>query len=305
MAHLRANHLDEPRVSDAMAMEKGKRRNAVQQIRLEAMKKTNEIRLVEGKEPIRIRNRASSTTTYTSYCDTCHGFFSSSSRARHKCKASTVKKVKPNVPLKADRFQEDVVIHFRDDSIGKLASNDYACLTLGRHLFREDGSHRRKVMAPMRLLAKIIEKFGELSGDRGSSGEDMLHTHNWPVIEEAIISVHGSQESIDLSTSAILKKTVLSLQAEYAIQDTTQSRVKEERMQRLLNIIEMKGVSLFGPSQSALKQARTKNRMPQENPCEADIDRLQRVTHTNIVRILQQKEDDVSYKELRENLVTR
>ena len=73
MEHLRSNHLDEPRVSDAMAMENGKRCNAVQQICLEAMKKINQIRLAEGKEPIQIRNQASSTSS--SYCDTCNRFF--------------------------------------------------------------------------------------------------------------------------------------------------------------------------------------------------------------------------------------
>ena len=33
-------------------------------------------------------------------------------------------------------------------------------------------------MAPIRLLAKIIEKFEELSGDKGTSGEDMLQKMN-------------------------------------------------------------------------------------------------------------------------------
>ena len=227
---------------EAMAKQPIDRQKAVTEIRLEAMKKENEKLMAQGLEPVRLRNRKGNKAP-TVYCDTCHAFISSNSKSRHRCQNASFRRVKPNVPLMADSFQKDIIMHFRNDAIGTIAQTDFAAITLGRHLYKNDGSHRSKVMAPVRLIARIIHTFGELTGSH-CSGEEMLQPKNWPNIEKAIIAMREGG-NIDLSTSTVLKKVLKSMEVEYAIIDTNASKIKEERMQKMLKIVQSKGFALF------------------------------------------------------------
>ena len=37
-------------------------------------------------------------------------------------------------------FQQDIIMHFRNDAIGTIAQTDFAAITLGRHLYKDDGA---------------------------------------------------------------------------------------------------------------------------------------------------------------------
>ena len=82
-------------------------------------------------------------------------------------------------------------------------------------------------MGPMRLFVRRVEEFRELSGDKGTFGEEYA----------SYAQLTKDREDHNL-------------EAKYAIQDTPESRLKEERTRLLLRVIKMKNGALFGPSQT-------------------------------------------------------
>lgn len=58
--------------------------------------------------------------------------------------------------------------------------------------------------------------------------------------------------NIDLSTSTVLKKVLKLMEVEFAIQNTDASKMKEERMHKMLKIVQSKGYALFAPAQAAV-----------------------------------------------------
>jgi hypothetical protein len=200
------------RVNQAMSLNNSQeRRRAVDAMRKEALcVKVNAQKIMKNEEPIRTR-MTKKPKGYTVICKTCSGFFVSGSSQYCPGKMDT-HKVSPKVEnsLSRDAFESTVLLNFRDDDVRKIARTDYAVLALGRSIFKGDPEDKKKVMAPMRLLSRIIKNCRGDYRDINSSnvsGEEMLQPANRTLLHDAIIK-EKSKEEPDLTTSQVLKQTI-------------------------------------------------------------------------------------------------
>ena len=117
-----------------------------------------------------------------------------------------------------------------DNEIGIIAKSDNAILNLGHSLFRGERRDKKKTMAAMRLMARLIRNLRNISKSPNTSGEEMLLPSNWEWFKDSIIC-GKAHDSVELNASGTTTNTLDALGADYAMQDGTAARFREEQLQ--------------------------------------------------------------------------
>ena len=134
--------------------------------------------------------------------------------------SSSLHVAKHNV-VEPDDFTTNILNHFRDCPVGNICREDSSIVAFGKSLYQDNRQDRRKVMGPMRLAGRLLERFRVHSANKSASVEEMLSGPNWPHIERAILEmVKNDKEKINVNISHVLRNISRLLLAEVIISNT-------------------------------------------------------------------------------------
>ena len=263
-----------------MALPYKQRKYEVGLTRKEAMARINIERINKGENPIRQRQKHIKSKASDVQCNKCKGVYGSKTIWKHKkyCasggKSGESTRIKPGIlqPPSTDEFSDMILSRFRDDEVGRICQTDNLLIKYGKELYSGPDQNPIQVMKPMRLIGNILHKYREVSCNRSTSVDEMLHSKNWENIKVAIMATAAKNDHLNLNTPQCLKQLIKRTRADCLIINTDESISRATVLTNLLLIMEEKNKELYRKTtRQAIVQRKTVLQKPSQLPLQEDI----------------------------------
>ncbi len=343
--HIQTMHKDEERVREALKKPKKEKDLAFDSFRKEGILEVNKLRIRQNPDnPNMERERKRQTTEgLLVMCNVCKAFIERRYISRHEKKHILATEAACQVvPVPVSLFShsgdlqgdymKEVIAKFRkgeDGTVYELCTSDPILLQIGKKWWNKEKRKvdkrtevRKSVMTDMRRIASVYsnmrkaeETLGEMP-DKTGNLSDLFRRNNFRHLEEAVeryttvesseVSGTGIKAGLKLAVYYLLKAASKVLQGIYLIDDN------DEGANDIVNwvvVLDLNKDLIFGDAQYNINKNREeKLRRPQQQPLEADIQKIRLYTIQQIDDLGSTSNELMNshkYVELRDMLVCR